>query len=80
MCLQTKAAKHEALFELARSMLTEEAVRCTARLVRLLQLGGHNREELEEARGIYLSIVKDHLGKWSVCQTRSISLAIMIGG
>lgn len=50
-----------ALFLLARAMLNEEAVRCAAHLVRLLQLHGHTKEELEEARSIYLAIIEDHL-------------------
>jgi hypothetical protein len=50
-------------------MLTEEAVRCTAHLVRLLQLSGLSKVELEEARGIYVSIVQDHLGE---CTTLSL--------
>jgi hypothetical protein len=52
-----------ALFLLARAMLNEEAVRCTAHLMRLLQLHGRTKDEREEARSIYLAIIQDHLCK-----------------
>lgn len=64
--------RYEGLFALARSMLTEEAVRCTAHLVRLLQLSGLSKVELEEARGIYVSIVQDHLGECTTLSRFSI--------
>jgi hypothetical protein len=60
---EQKAKAQVALFLLARAMLNEEAVRCAAHLVRLLQLHGRTKDELEEARSIYLAIIQDHLCK-----------------
>jgi hypothetical protein len=61
---EQKTTAQAALFLLARAMLNEEAVRCTAHIVRLLQLHGHSKAELEEARSIYLAIIQDHLCKF----------------